>query len=255
MIKRWLTLVFSVFAGFGAVASAQEKKPILLVLTNHGQIGDTGKPTGFYLSEAAHPLRVFLAAGYPVQLASPEGGFAPVDPKSLKLEDDASQEFWTRLGKRKGDREGADGTLALKNADPSSYAAVFFAGGHGAMWDFPDSEPLKKLTAAVYENGGAVGAVCHGPAALVNVKLQDGSALVKGKKVAAFTNSEEKEAGLTEAMPFLLQDALQKAGAAVVLAPDFQENAVRDGKLVTGQNPASATRAAELLVEALKEPF
>jgi putative intracellular protease/amidase len=230
---------------------AAEKKPILLVLTNHGSLGKTGEATGFFLGEAAHPWEIFEAAGYAVRLASPLGGFAPVDPKSLDLNDPASAAFWKKFGAEKGGVRGVTDTLALTDAKPADFAAIFFAGGHGTMWDFADAKPLQDITAAIYEQGGAVGAVCHGPAALVNVRLSDGKPLVSGRKVATFTNSEEEAVKLTEVVPFLLETKLAEAGAIIVPAPNFQENAVRDGRLVTGQNPASAKKAATLMLEAL----
>lgn len=242
-IFLFLALAGSVFA--------EKKAPILLVLTNHSELGDTGKLTGFFLSEAAHPYEVFQQNNHPVTLASPKGGFAPLDPKSFDLEDKANAEFWGKFGNADKDKPGVEKTIALSEVDPGAYAAIFFAGGHGSVWDFPNSEVLQKLTAKIYENKGAVGAVCHGPAALVNVKLSDGSHLIAGKKTAVFTNSEEKAVELTETVPFLLQTAFEKAGATVETAKDFSENAVRDGRLVTGQNPASAKKAAELLLEAL----
>ena len=229
------------------------KKPILLVLTNHGKLGDTGKPTGFFLSEAAHPWKVFKAAGYTVEIASPAGGFAPLDPKSDDLTDPANQTFWDANGKEVNGVKGVSETLDLSKLKPETYAAVFYAGGHGAMWDFAESEAVQKFTANVYENGGSVGAVCHGPAALAKVTLSDGSPLVKGKKVAIFTNAEEAAVELTSTVPFLLQDSLNAAGASSIVGENFKENAVRDGRLVTGQNPASATLAAKLLVESLTE--
>ena len=234
-------------------ASAVEKAPILLVLTNHSELGDTGKLTGFFLSEAAHPYEVFTKNGHPVTLASPKGGFAPLDPKSMELDDKANATFWEKFGNADKDKPGIDKTVALSEVDPTGYAAIFFAGGHGSVWDFPDSEVIQKLTAKIYESDGAVGAVCHGPAALVNVKLSDGSHLIAGKKTAVFTNSEEEAVKLTDTVPFLLQTAFEKAGAEVILAKDFSENAIRDGRLVTGQNPASAKKAAELLLEAMGE--
>lgn len=244
-----LALGLMSFAG----AFANERQPILIVLTNHAQLGDTGKPTGFFLSEAAHPWTVFTEAGYPVVLASPEGGFAPVDPKSLDLEDEANARFWARFGGAQGPAgaTGVAGTAPLVGLRAEDHAAVFFAGGHGAVWDFPGNAALQKLAVAIYERGGAVGAVCHGPAALVNLKLADGSPLVKGRNVAAFTNAEEEAVKLTAVVPFLLEDALAAAGARIVPADNFRENAVRDGRLVTGQNPASATLSARLLIEAL----
>lgn len=236
-----------------ATSLAAEKSPILLVLTNHAELGGTGKPTGFFLSEAAHPYGVFTEKGHPVTLASPKGGFAPLDPKSFDLEDKANAAFWEKFGNGDKDKPGVDKTTALSEIDPAKFSAIFFAGGHGAVWDFPDSEVLQKLTAKIYESNGAVGAVCHGPAALVNVKLSGGSHLIAGKKTAVFTNSEEAAVKLTETVPFLLQTAFEKAGAEVIPAKDFSENAIRDGRLVTGQNPASAHKAAELLLDAIAE--
>jgi putative intracellular protease/amidase len=236
-----------------ATAHAANPKAILLVLTNHAELGDTGKRTGFFLSEAAHPYEVFTENGNPVTLASPKGGFAPLDPKSLDLKDEANAAFWKKFGNGNEKKPGVEKTVALSEVDPKAYSAIFFAGGHGAMWDFPDSESLKKVTASIYENNGSVGAVCHGPAALINVKLSDGSHLISGKKTAVFTNSEEKAVNLTDTVPFLLQSTFEKAGATVETAKDFSENAVRDGRLVTGQNPTSAKKAAELLLEALEK--
>lgn len=239
-------------AGAGLAMGAEEKRPILLVLSNHGQLGDTGKATGFFLSEASHPWEVFRKAGYEVKLGSPDGGFAPVDPKSFKLDDPANGAFWKEYeGGPKSGTEGIPVTVAMEDARPEDYAAVFFAGGHGAVWDFPDNAALQKLTAKIYESGGVVGAVCHGPAGLVNVKLGNGEPLVKGKKVAPFTNEEEEAVELTKVVPFLLEDRFEAAGAILSPGEKFKENAVRDGRLVTGQNPASATKAAELMVEAL----
>jgi putative intracellular protease/amidase len=235
-------------------AFAQETtKFILLVVTNHAELGDTGKKTGFYLSEAAHPYKVFDEKNYFVTLASPEGGFVPIDPKSMDLKDPANKSFWEKHSNMNEEKPGLPLTKALSEVDPAKYSAIFFAGGHGAVWDFPENKDIKRITSAIYEKGGAVGAVCHGPAALVNVKLSDGSLLIAGKKTAVFTNSEEEAVKLTETVPFLLQTAFEKAGAKVIPAKDFSENAIRDGRLVTGQNPASAKKAAELLLEAMGE--
>lgn len=232
---------------------AAEKPAILLVLTNHAELGDTGKPTGFFLSEAAHPYEVFTASGHPVTLASPQGGFAPIDPKSFDLEDKANAAFWKKFGNADDAKPGINATAVLKDLDAGDYGAIFFAGGHGTVWDFPDSEAVRKFTARIYENQGVVGAVCHGPAALINVKLSDGTHLLAGKKTAVFTNSEEEAVGLAKTVPFLLQTEFEKAGAKVMTAEDFTENAIRDGRLVTGQNPASAKKSAELLVQAVSE--
>lgn len=232
-------------------AYASEESPILLVLTNHSELGDTGKKTGFFLSEAAHPYKVFSENKHQVTLASPAGGFAPIDPKSMDLDDEANASFWKKYGNGDDEKPGVELTKPLSEIDASNYSAIFFAGGHGAMWDFPDSVPLQKITAAIYENGGTVGAVCHGPAALLNVKLSDGKSLIAGKKTAVFTNSEEGAVKLTRVMPFLLQTAFEESGATVESAEDFSENAISDNRLVTGQNPASAGKAAQLLVDSI----
>lgn len=251
-IAAMKTFCLAVMTLLGLVFPAEAAtKPVLIVLTNHGQLGDTGKPTGFYLSEAAHPWEVFTKAGLNVSLASPKGGFAPVDPKSLDLKDAANEAFWKKYGSETAKGAGIADTLALGKVKPEDYSAIFFAGGHGTMWDFPESKAVKKVTAAIYEQGGVVGAVCHGPAALAEVKLKDGTPLVKGRTVAVFTDEEEKAVELTEVVPFLLQTRLASLGATVKTGKNFQENAVADGRLVTGQNPASATKAAQLVVKVL----
>jgi putative intracellular protease/amidase/ketosteroid isomerase-like protein len=220
-------------------------KRILIVLTSHAQLGRTGRATGFYVSEAAHPWKVFADAGYAVDLVSVAGGAPPrdgedrTDPVQRAFLDDP----WI------GAQLSATATPA--DVDAADYAALLLAGGHGTMWDFPASEPLAELVAAVYEQGGVVGAVCHGPAGLVDVVLSDGSHLVAGRSVAAFTDDEERAVGLTDVVPFALQTALEQAGARHSAAPDFQPWVVRDGRLVTGQNPASATGVAVEMVAAL----
>ena len=139
--------------------------------------------------------------------------------------------------------------MAATDVEAADYDAIYFAGGHGTMWDLPDNDALKRLTADIYEAGGVVSAVCHGPAALVNVTLSDGSHLVDGKELAAFTNDEEAAVELTEAMPFLLETKLRERGARFKAAPNFESNVVVSERLVTGQNPASATGVAEAIVE------
>lgn len=246
-MKKFLILLLS---GWWMSAAAAEKQPIVLVLTNHSTLGESGKKTGFYLSEAAHPYAVFEKAGYPVILASPKGGVAPVDPKSMDLKDAENKAFWEKYGKDAGVPE----TKALSTIQASEISGVFFAGGHGTVWDFPNSEVVAGFIKQVDANQGVIGAVCHGPAAFVGAKGADGEALVKGKTIAIFTNAEEEAVGLTKVVPFLLETELEKAGAKVKLAKNFVENAVRDGRLVTGQNPASAKKAGQLFVEALTAP-
>ncbi|WP_411826461.1 type 1 glutamine amidotransferase domain-containing protein [Luteolibacter sp. AS25] len=234
-------------------ASAAEKNTILLVLTNHSELGDTGEKTGFFLSEAAHPYQVFTEKEYPVTIASPEGGFAPIDPKSLDLKDKANESFWLKYSNKDEKNPGLPLTKPLSEIDPADYTAVSFAGGHGSVWDFPENKDIQRITSAIYTANGSVGAVCHGPAALVNVKLPDGTHLISGKETAVFTNHEEEAVGLAEVVPFLLQNKFENAGAAVETAENFKKNAIRDGRLVTGQNPASAEKAAKLLIEAIED--
>ena len=227
-------------------ASAAEQKPVLIVLTSHAQMGDTGKPTGFFLGELTHPLDVFEKAGVPVELASIQGGEPPAD--GLDLQDEINARYWNDPAFR----AKLSATKKLSDLNPADYSAVFFSGGHGTMWDFPDDAAVQKFAREIYEADSPVGAVCHGPAALVNVKLSDGSYLVAGKEVSAFTNAEEEKVGLTEVVPFLLATKLEERGAKHLPAPDFQKQVVTSGNLVTGQNPASASGVAEKMVELLK---
>jgi putative intracellular protease/amidase len=222
---------------------------VVLVLTNHAEMGDTGRPTGFWLEEAAHPWVTFRNAGYGVTLASPTGGAAPIDPRSLADPDEEGLAFLDRFA----EGETVHSTLPLARIDPDDYAAIFFAGGHGTMWDFADSPSVKQKAEAIYASGGAIGAVCHGPAALMNLRAEDGSYLVKGKGVTAFTNSEEDAVELTDAMPFLLETAMRNRGAEFTSAENFEPWVVVDGRIVTGQNPASARGAAEAVVEIIND--
>lgn len=217
---------------------------VLLVMTNHGELGDTGEPTGLYLSEAAHPWHVFNDAGWAVVLASPEGGSAPIDPRSLENVDEQSQAF---LDKYARDGE-VPKTARLSAMNARNFDAIFFAGGHGTMWDFPESPHVKSAAEGVYRAGGVLAAVCHGPAALVRLTNRDGSPLVAGKRVTGFTNAEEDAVELTAVMPFLLETRLRALEAQFVGAGNFQENVVVDGRLVTGQNPASARATAEAVL-------
>jgi len=219
----------------------------LFVLTSHGEKGDTGQKTGFYVGEAAHPFWVLEREGAEVDFVSPKGGEPPKD--GYDPSDPAQKAFLEDPEVAAKLKE----TLRPEQVDPSDYGAILFVGGHGAMWDFPDDAELSRIAAAVYENGGAVAAVCHGPAGLVNVRLSDGSYLVAGKTVAAFTNDEEKAVGLDEVVPFLLASKLEERGARHTAAPNFQANVEVDGRLVTGQNPASATGVGEALARVLQE--
>jgi putative intracellular protease/amidase len=221
-------------------------KPVLFVMTSHGSKGEGGDPTGFYLSEVTHPLAVLDAAGIPVKFASVKGGEPPVD--GLDLNDPINAQYWND-----GQFQAAiTHSKALANVDASAYSAIFFAGGHGAMWDFPTSAAVNEKTREIWEAGGIVGAVCHGPAALVNVTLSNGSYLVAGRKVAAFTDAEEEAVGLTHVVPFLLSSTLAQRGADMQPGAEWTRTVSVDGKLVTGQNPQSATGVGEAIRDLLK---
>lgn len=222
-------------------------KTVLFVLTSHEKLGDTGETTGYFLGEAAHPYEVLTKAGYKVEFVSPQGGKAPVDAKSLKPDDAISQRWW----KDEAFQKGVSQTLKPADLDPSRYAAILFVGGHGAMWDFPDNAPLADVASKIYDQGGVVAAVCHGPAGLVNIKLPNGHYLVDGKDIAAFSNDEEKIVKLDKVVPFLLADRLEERGAKWQGAPNFRPKVVVSERLVTGQNPASATGVGEAMVSLL----
>ncbi|WP_049399672.1 MULTISPECIES: type 1 glutamine amidotransferase domain-containing protein [Stenotrophomonas] len=222
---------------------------ILFILTSHDRKGAAGAadaaPSGFYLSEVTHPHRVLADAGYAVDFVSPKGGKTQVD--GLDLDDPVNAAFWSDAALR----GATETTLAPSQVDPDAYAAIFYAGGHATMWDFPDNAELAVIAARIYERGGVVAAVCHGPAGLVNLTLSDGRHLVAGKDVSAFTNDEERAVGLYDTVPFLLADVLQERGARHVPAPNFQAQVVVSKRLVTGQNPASATGVAEAMLPLL----
>lgn len=229
-------------AGSAPAADSSKVKRVAIVLTNHGQLGDTGKPTGFYLSEASHPYEVFHAAGYEIDFLSPKGGLAPMDgvdrkdPINAAFLDDAALVARTKA------------TMAIPAADPARYDAIFFSGGHGTMWDFPNDPGVQQLIRTVYERGGVVAAVCHGPAALVNAKLSDGTWLVAGKQVSSFTDEEEIAVKLEKVVPFALETSLRARGARFVESPNFEPRVAVSERLVTGQNPASATGVAQEVV-------
>jgi putative intracellular protease/amidase len=243
-------LLLSVIAtpALAAPPAAEVKMParVLIVLTSHGQLGDTGRSTGFYLSEVTHPFQVFTQAGFEVDFVSPKGGVAPMDGVDRK--DPINAAFLDNPALVQRTRE----TLRPEQVDPTRYGAIFFAGGHGTMWDLPDNAALQQIAARIYERNGVVAAVCHGPAGLVNIKLSSGKYLVDGKAVAAFTNAEETAVKLQDVVPFHLETRLRERGAQPKLAPNFQANVVTSERVVTGQNPASAHGVAEGVVKLLR---
>ena len=222
---------------------------ILMVLTSHDQLGDTGKKTGFWLEEFAAPYYTLKDAGARLTLVSPKGGQPPLDPKSD--EPDAQTEATKRF---KGDPQAqaalaATGKLAQVQA--SDFDGVFYPGGHGPLWDLAGDKDSIALIEAMLAAGKPVAAVCHAPGVLRDVKGADGKPLVNGKKVTGFTNTEEEAVGLTQVVPFLVEDMLKENGGIYSKAGDWQPYAVTDGLLVTGQNPASSDVAAHALLKLL----
>jgi putative intracellular protease/amidase len=217
----------------------------LFVLTSHDKLGSTDQETGFYLSEVTHPYVAFEQAGIAVDFVSPRGGKAPMT--GLDVTDPLNQAFLDDPTKV----AAVENTLTPADIDPHNYTAIFYAGGHGTMWDFPHQMALDRIAAAIYEQGGVVGAVCHGPAGLLNIKLSDDSYLVADKTVASFTNEEEVAVKLHEVVPFFLAEELVKRGAKHTQAANFQPHVEVSDRLVTGQNPASAKGVGEAMVKLL----
>ncbi len=222
---------------------------ILMVLTSHNQLGNTGKPTGFWLEEFAAPYYVFHDAGLEVTLASPKGGQPPLDPKSD--EPDAQTDATRRFRSDAQAQKLLASTHRLDSVNAEGFDAVFYPGGHGPLWDLAQDPHSIKLIETFWATGKPVAAVCHAPGVLRQVKTPEGEPLVKGKRVTGFTNSEEEGVGLTTIVPFLVEDELKKAGGLYERTDDWGEYAVVDGHLVTGQNPASSTIAAEELLKLL----
>ena len=220
-------------------------KRILFVLTSHADLGRV-RSTGFYVPEAAHPFSVFQAQGYTVDFVSPQGGKPPMD--GFKA-DDLEQVAFLEHPDVKAKLER---TLTPNEVQAGQYDAIVYIGGHGTMWDFPNVPRLAEIAAQIYEAGGLIGAVCHGPAGLVNLRLSSGEYLVAGKTVAAFTNAEEEAVNLTHVVPFLLESKLLERGAKHIAAPNFEAYVQVSERLVTGQNPASAKPLAEAMVALLE---
>jgi putative intracellular protease/amidase len=222
---------------------------ILMVLTSHDQLGDTGKKTGFWLEEFAAPYYVMKDAGAEITLASPKGGQPPLDPKSD--EPDAQTEATDRFKADQTAQQLLASTTPLSQIKPDEFDAVFYPGGHGPLWDLAEDRDSIALIEAFAAKDRPIGVVCHAPGVLRHVKGKDGEALVKGRKVTGFTNSEEEAVGLTQVVPFLVEDMLQERGGLYEKGADWGVYVVTDGKLVTGQNPASSEEAAKKLLALL----
>jgi putative intracellular protease/amidase len=222
---------------------------ILMVLTSHSQLGNTGRKTGFWLEEFAAPYYVFRDAGAKLTLASPLGGQPPLDPKS---DDAASQTDATRRFKSDSAAQSAlSSTVELETLTASNFDAVFYPGGHGPLWDLAEDATSIKLVDTMIAAGKPVAAVCHAPAVFRHARAPNGEALVRDKSVTGFTNSEEEASGLSNVVPFLVEDMLKKNGGRFSKAADWQAHVVVDGLLITGQNPASSEPAAKALMAKL----
>ncbi|MBR1174538.1 type 1 glutamine amidotransferase domain-containing protein [Bradyrhizobium sp. KB893862 SZCCT0404] len=223
---------------------------ILMVLTSHDQLGNTGRKTGFWLEELAAPYYVFRDSGAEITLASPKGGRPPLDPKSNE------PEFRTDLTLRFEADAGAeaqlDKTVRLDSVRQEDFDTLFYPGGHGPMWDLAEDPNSVKLIESFFAAGKHVAIVCHSPAALRHVKTADGKPLVQGKELTGFTNGEEEEVGLTKVVPFLVEDEMLRLGATFSKKANWVPHVVSDGLLITGQNPHSSGPAAQALLAALK---
>jgi putative intracellular protease/amidase len=222
---------------------------ILMVLTSHDKLGDTGKKTGFWLEEFAAPYYVFLDAGADVTLASPKGGHPPLDPKSDEA--DAQTDATKRFRQDYDAQKTLATTRKLINIDADRFDAVFYPGGHGPLWDLAEDENSIALIDDFYADGKPVSAVCHAPGVLRHARKPDGTPLVQGKRVTGFSNSEEDAVGLTKIVPFLVEDELKKLGGEYSKEADWKVYAIDDGHLITGQNPASSEAVAQLLLKKL----
>jgi putative intracellular protease/amidase len=226
----------------------RKRMKILMVLTSHDQLGNTGRKTGFWLEEFAAPYFVFRDADVELTLASPKGGQPPIDPKS-----DLPENQTPAMARFKQDRAAQKAlaqTVRLVDMKAEDFDTIFYVGGHGPMWDLVDNTDSIALIESFYNSGKPVAAVCHSPAVLHRVTYK-GAPIVKGKRVTGFTNGEEEAVHLTHVVPFLVEDELKRVGGLYEKATDWQSFAIVDGRLITGQNPASSTAAAQALLKVL----
>jgi putative intracellular protease/amidase len=225
-------------------------KKILFVVTSHDQLGNSGRKTGIWIEEFAAPYYTFLDAGKEIVIASPKGGATPIDPKSNEPEN--RTEATIRFYNDPETIKRLNNTVKISSVEEKDFDTVFYPGGHGPMWDLPDNEDSIRLLESFNRAGKILTLMCHSPVALRNVKGLDGDWLIRGRRITAFTNGEESDAVLDKIVPFLLEDALRARGADYVKGESWLPFVVRDGKLITGQNPASSVLAAETVLELFK---
>ncbi|MBQ3420100.1 MAG: type 1 glutamine amidotransferase domain-containing protein [Romboutsia sp.] len=224
-------------------------KKILVVVTNVSKYETTERPTGLWLSEAVHFVDVIKNAGIEIDYVSPKGGYTPIDPHSLEKDSMSpldwqyytDHDFMNKLGN----------TLSADEINPKDYDVIYYTGGHGVIWDFPNDTKLQEIAKEIYENGGIVSAVCHGLAGLLNIKLSNGKNLIEGLKVTGFSNTEEEAVGVTKLVPYLTETELKNRGANYVKSSDWAEFAVEEQRVVTGQNPSSGAAVAREVLKIL----
>ena len=224
---------------------------VLIVLTSHSELGNTGKKTGFWIEEFAAPYYTMADAGTELTIASPKGGQPPIDPKSEapEAQTPATKRFYSDSELK----EKLSKTIRLSDVNQDDYDAVFYPGGHGPLWDLANDAASIALIEDFYKNQKPVAFVCHSPGALIKVKDSNGEPLVKGKEVTGFSNTEEEGVKLTDVVPFLLEDEIKKLGGKYSKGADWGSFTQQDGLLITGQNPASSEAVAELLLKTMKE--
>jgi len=260
MNQKMIILTLIITAFFASSTNSQEEKPkneeskkikkekmkkVLFVLTSHSELGNTGDKTGFWIEEFAAPYYLLKDKGVEITIASPKGGQPPIDPKSETP--DSQTPATNRFNKDEETQAILANSVKLSTVNQENFDAVFFPGGHGPLWDLAEDKNSIALIESFYRNNKTVAAVCHAPAIFKNTKTEDGSPLVKGKKVTGFTNSEEEAVQLTDVVPFLVEDMLKENGGIYSKAEDWAEYAIEDGLLITGQNPASSELVAEKL--------
>ncbi len=242
-MKTFLSLLSILLIG-AVNLTAAETKSVLILVTSADKM-TSGKPTGLWLEEFAVPYLALIKAGYKIEVTTPKGGAAPIDDRSKPTPE--QEKAWTEAAKR------LKNTTPVSKVNADKFAAIFIPGGHGVMFDLVSDESSIKLIEAFERQGKPIASVCHGPAALVKVKRADGTSIVAGKKVTAFTDAEERSLKLENEMPFLLESRLRELGAKVEVSENFTPHAVRDGLLVTGQSPPSSDATVKLLIEALND--
>jgi putative intracellular protease/amidase len=243
-----VAITLSCFTATAQKENKKDMKKVLFVVTSHDKLGNTGEKTGFWTEELAAPYYALADEGITIDIATPLGGQPPIDPKSE--DPSAATEDTKRFDNDTVLLEKLKNTLKLADVNQADYDAVFYPGGHGPLWDLAESKNSAALIEAFYTNNKPVAFVCHAPGVLKDVKV-NGEFLVKGKKVTGFTNTEEEAVGLTNIVPFLLEDVLQENGAIYSKGADWNPYAVEDGLLITGQNPASSKLVAEKLLHQL----